>query len=223
MGNNNKLLGTVNNDIECISWDPYYDYLLSVLDDDGYVLCYDVRMLGHEKKKKKKKKLNYDDVTIWNFCAARDNMGGGITDFSYNSNIPGMLATSSIDHIITIYDIQNYKNSEQQKQKQKTPISFYKDMNVGKLFTLNFYNEWLLGCGGSNNDIALWNFDTDDDIYNHFKSRCNNNNSMNDNIMENKMMDDENVCFLDKKEQNVVVEKKKKKDKKKNKRKVHKA
>ena len=85
---------------------------------------------------------------------------------TYQRVIPGMLAASSIDKTVTIYDVQSYKTKQ-------TPKSFQKDMNVGKLFTLNFYPSlpWLIGCGGSKNDIALWNLDSDPVIMKHFQDR----------------------------------------------------
>lgn len=214
---NYKLIGKAASDIECIKWDPFNEFLLTILEEDGHINSYDIRMLGNSDSKKKNSNL------YWSFVA---NGMGGVTDISYNSVIPGMLASSSIDRSVTIYDVQSYSKSTKQ-----LPPSFQKDMNVGKLFTLNFYpsSPWLIGCGGSQNDIALWNLDSDPMIMKHFQSRFDSSSSMSDSVIsptEGKNQEDSSLFYPKKiQEDDTNLIKKKKHNKKKgssSKRKVHK-
>jgi len=46
-------------------------------------------------------------------------------------------------------------------------------MEVGKLYTLGFYpsSPWLLGCGGSGNELALWDMNSEDSVQRRFGDR----------------------------------------------------
>lgn len=90
-----------------------------------------------------------------------------LTDF--RSNVPGMLATCSINKTVTLWDTYS------QNQPSLVPPApcGNKSMEVGKLFTLSFYESspWLLACGGGGNELALWDMTRDDAIQKRFKSR----------------------------------------------------
>ena len=55
-------------------------------------------------------------------------------------------------------------------------------MNVGKLYSLSFYpsSPWLLACGGSGNELAIWDMEGEDAIRNRFASRVNGGEGLND-------------------------------------------
>ncbi|KAI2506684.1 hypothetical protein MHU86_7785 [Fragilaria crotonensis] len=46
-------------------------------------------------------------------------------------------------------------------------------MEVGKLYTLGFYpsSPWLLACGGSGNELALWDMNSEDSVQRRFGDR----------------------------------------------------
>ena len=48
-------------------------------------------------------------------------------------------------------------------------------MNVGKLYSVSFYpsSPWLLACGGSGNELAIWDMEGEDAIRNRFAGRAN--------------------------------------------------
>ena len=141
-------------DCEAIAWDPHQPHLLTSASEDGTVICWDVRNFG---------KNHY-----WSFVA---HEFGGCSDVSYNSRIPGMMATCAIDKTVAIWDTMNIGT---EKNGQTKPISCgSKDMCVGKLYTVSFYSgsPWLLGCGGSGNELALWDMSSDSTFYNRFSSR----------------------------------------------------
>lgn len=47
-------------------------------------------------------------------------------------------------------------------------------MNVGKLYSVSFYSSspWLLGCGGSGNELALWDMTRETAVRNRFGDRA---------------------------------------------------
>ncbi|KAL3809521.1 hypothetical protein ACHAXA_001252 [Cyclostephanos tholiformis] len=46
-------------------------------------------------------------------------------------------------------------------------------MSVGKLYSVSFYpsSPWLLACGGSGNELAIWDMEGEDAIRNRFAGR----------------------------------------------------
>lgn len=144
----------IPSDCEAIAWDPTHSEYLTVACEDGSLHCWDVRKFGTQSP-------------LWSFVAAEF---GGITDISYNQHVPGMLAMCSVDKTVSLWDAYN---------KQRTPTSQRpqscgsKDMCSGKLYTVSFYpsDPWLLGCGGSGNQLALWDLSSEETIQKRFQSR----------------------------------------------------
>jgi hypothetical protein len=52
-----------------------------------------------------------------------------------------------------------------------------KDMQVGKLYTINFYpsSPWLMGCAGSGKELALWDMSREASIQKRFATRIGSN------------------------------------------------
>jgi periodic tryptophan protein 1 len=143
-------------DCESIAWDPHQPHLLSAASEDGTVTCWDVRKFESGKP-------------YWSFVA---HEYGGCSDISYNPNIPGMLATCAIDKTVALWDTK-----EAGLTAGSSPITCgSKDMNVGKLYSVSFYQSspWLLGCGGSGNQLALWNLHSEDVFRKRFGGRIEN-------------------------------------------------
>jgi WD40 repeat protein len=85
----------------------------------------------------------------WSFVA---HTFGGCKGLSCNPRIPGMMATCSADKTVALWDTGHIATG-------KHPyLCCSKDMKVGKLYTVSFYpsSPWLLACGGSENELALW-------------------------------------------------------------------
>ena len=115
------------------------------------------------------------DFSMYSYCTASRNF---LIQIKYKlswilcSNIPGMLATCAIDKTVALWDTKNAGVTAGSK-----PITCgNKDMNVGKLYSLSFYQSspWLLGCGGSGNQLALWNLASEDVFRKRFGDRLNN-------------------------------------------------
>lgn len=138
-------------DCEAIAWDPHHPQYLSLATENGKVTCWDVR---------KFETANY----LWSFVAHADGECKGI---SYNPSIPGLMATCSMDKTVALWDTQHFAEGND-------PLSCgSKDMKVGNLYTVSFYpsSPWLLGCGGSGNELALWDLSGDSTFRDRFSDR----------------------------------------------------
>lgn len=99
-----------------------------------------------------------------------------------------------------------------------------KDMNVGRLYTTAFYQSspWLLGCGGSGNQLALWNLASEKAFKKRFADRLNGSVSAQvDGSEENKEPDFEAMMAVSDKA-STQVKKNSNGKKKKGKKKAHK-
>jgi len=104
--------------------------------------------------------------TYWNFVA---HEFGGCSDISYNPNVPGMMVTCAIDKTVAIWDTLNAADHSEWK-----PIACgSKEMGVGKLYSINFYQSspWLLACGGGGNQLALWDMTNETAFQKRFGGR----------------------------------------------------
>lgn len=135
-------------DCEAIAWDPHNPQYLTVASEDGVVKCLDVRKFASEP--------------VWSMVA---HEYGGVSDICYNSKVPGMLVTCSIDKTVALWDIVTPNDTPQSCGS--------KDMNVGKLYSVSCYPSapWLLACGGSGNELAIWDMEREDAIRKRFASR----------------------------------------------------
>jgi periodic tryptophan protein 1 len=143
-------------DCEALAWDPFRTENLTVIDEDGTMTCWDVR--------------KFETATpLWQYVASEY---GGVTNFSYNSHVPGLVATSSVDKTVTLWDFHDLES------KGKNGSTFprlcgSKDMRAGKLYSVSFYpsSPWLLGTGGSGNQLSLWDLSSEEPIQNRFSQR----------------------------------------------------
>ena len=87
-----------------------------------------------------------------------------------------MLATCAIDKTVALWDTLNTTTTTDTNSNNANfhPIPCgNKDMNVGKLYCVSFYpsSPWLLGCGGSGNQLALWDLESEEAFRSRFGSR----------------------------------------------------
>jgi hypothetical protein len=80
-----------------------------------------------------------------------------------------MLATCAVDKTVTLWD--TYKDEKLSNQAPRACAN--KNMNVGKLYSVNFYpsTPWLLGCAGSGKELALWDMSAEAVLQKRFGSR----------------------------------------------------
>jgi WD40 repeat protein len=83
------------------------------------------------------------------------------------SHVPGLFAAVSTDKAVSLWDVKELEDNKIPRACGR------KEMQVGKLYTVSFYpsSPWLLGCGGSENQLALWDMSSEDTILRRFASR----------------------------------------------------
>jgi periodic tryptophan protein 1 len=140
-------------DCEALAWDPHHPEHLTVASEDGSLKCWDVR--------------SFETATpVWSMIGNEF----GVSNLSYNYHVPGMLAICSPDKTVSLWDCYN----EGRFQTSVAPWQCgSKDMCSGKLHALSFYpsDPWLLGCGGSGNQLALWDLSNESIIIERFGNR----------------------------------------------------
>jgi WD40 repeat protein len=78
------------------------------------------------------------------------------------------MATCAIDKTVALWDA--HCNESESNIPKACGV---KDMAVGKLYSVSFYPSapWLLGCGGSSGDLALWDMSQEMAIQSSFGDR----------------------------------------------------
>jgi periodic tryptophan protein 1 len=144
-------------DCEALAWDPFHSERLTVVSEDGMICCWDVRKFETSKP-------------IWSFVASEF---GGVSDLCYNSQVPGLMVTCSIDKHVSLWDTHVSRGEPNGNGWSSPRLCGKKDMCSGKLYSVSFYpsSPWVLGCGGSGNQLALWDLSSEDAIQKRFQSR----------------------------------------------------
>jgi len=116
----NVTLFPTSADIECLQWNPHNPATFVVSTEDGNVTMYDAR----------------NNATALFTLHAHE---GSVSSVSFNPIVPGMMATSSVDKTIKIWDVED----------NKPKCVETKAMGVGDVFCLSYYHDdpFLLACG----------------------------------------------------------------------------
>jgi periodic tryptophan protein 1 len=127
-----------------------------------------------------------------------------------------MLITCSIDKTVALWDTQHVSPTPQSCGS--------KDMNVGKLYSVNCYpsSPWLMACGGSGHELAIWDMEDEEAIQNRFASRVSGGGTMSTAKDDEKEVDFEAMMANDAATQKALEGMSKSKKKKKGKKKAHK-
>mmetsp|Transcript_48578 Transcript_48578/g.115634 ORF Transcript_48578/g.115634 Transcript_48578/m.115634 type:complete len:553 (+) Transcript_48578:54-1712(+) len=122
----------VSDDIECVQWDPTNPHRFFVSTDAGNVTCHDARHQGQGPV-----------FTIGAHTEA-------CTGLALNPHVPGLLATSSLDKTVKIWDFRG----------DKVDYVVSKAMDVGQVFCCSFCGDaetpWILAIGGKDSKLFVW-------------------------------------------------------------------
>lgn len=159
----------IASDVECMVWDPFCSFHLYCAMENGQVVCIDLRL----------PKIP--------FCSfqAHDKTTSSI---SFSAGVSGMFATASVDKTVKVWDAANIhaastisanvaaksEGGVMTAPKNLTPQNvMYKSMNVGKLFTMQFFGDdpFVLATAGDKGSVAIWESDESEIIQGHFKDR----------------------------------------------------
>jgi periodic tryptophan protein 1 len=159
-------------DVESLAWDPFQSNHLYCSMEDGQVMCVDIRKLSsttattttsHKSRPPK-------DAILFQFFAHDKT----VSSLDFSSSVPGLCATSSIDETVKIWDMHTMSTIPSGTNGGPSPRNiFYKSMNVGNLFSINFSKDepFLLATGGDSGIVAVWDCDEQQIIKDYFEGR----------------------------------------------------
>jgi periodic tryptophan protein 1 len=156
-------------DVESLVWDPFQTNHLYCSMEDGQVMCVDIRRLSTATANGNKSRAK--DAIIFQFFAHEKT----VSSIDFSSSVPGLCATSSIDETVKIWDMHTLSTSGAHASAGVAcPRNvFYKSMNVGNLFSINFSKDepFLLATGGDSGIVAVWDCDEQQVIKDYFEGR----------------------------------------------------
>ncbi len=149
-------------DIESLVWDPFQNNHLYCALEDGQIMCIDIRKLSSGTGKHNRT----TDAILLQFQAHEKT----VSSLDFSSCVPGLCATSSIDQTVKIWDMHTPASTPQRIAPRNV---FYKSMNVGNLFSVNFSKDepFLLATGGEGGIVAVWDCDEQQLIKDYFQER----------------------------------------------------
>eukprot|EP00293_Proteomonas_sulcata_P004268 CAMPEP_0184320696 /NCGR_PEP_ID=MMETSP1049-20130417/115357_1 /TAXON_ID=77928 /ORGANISM="Proteomonas sulcata, Strain CCMP704" /LENGTH=351 /DNA_ID=CAMNT_0026641275 /DNA_START=120 /DNA_END=1175 /DNA_ORIENTATION=+ len=122
----------VSSDIENVVWDPFNTHQFLVSTDDGNVFCHDARKQGQGPL-----------FTIGAHTEA-------CTGLALSTQVPGLLATASLDKTVKLWDIKG----------GKVAYVDSKPMEIGQVFCASFCtergSEYILAAGGKDSKVLIW-------------------------------------------------------------------
>lgn len=123
----------LSSDVEVVKWDPHHPFLFVTSTENGEVVCRDIR------------KNNPNEKPLWSVKAHSK----AASSLSFNSVIPNVFATASVDKSIKIWD----SNGASVPSCIAT-----RDLGVGQIFSMSFdrSSPFVLAAGGNEGCLALW-------------------------------------------------------------------
>ena len=136
-----------NTEIESGCWHPIEDNAWFFSFENGWVKGYDIRK--HE-------------TPVIDF-QAHNQQWTGVACTPANE---ALLATSSVDGYINIWDLKSVEDS-------KPKLIQAKNMKVGGLFTWKFYEDspWILASGGMKGELGIWDLEESEYVVKHFQGQ----------------------------------------------------
>ena len=151
--NNNKKSQRIPADCESLAWDPFREQNLTCASEDGTLTCWDVRKFDGGEP-------------LWSFVAHEF----GVSEVSYNPNVRGLMATSSVDQTVALWDAHTIDSTS-----GRLKACGSKDVKVGKLYSVSFYpskqQPWLLTAAGGSTEISVWDLTREKTIRDAFAGR----------------------------------------------------
>ncbi|KAL2488919.1 Transducin/WD40 repeat-like superfamily protein [Forsythia ovata] len=128
---------SVADDVESLAWDPHTEHSFVVSLENGTVTGFDIRTASSDTKPSFT--LHAHDKAV---CA-----------ISYNSLVPNLLATGSMDKTVKLWDLTNNKPSCVASQNPK----------AGAVFSISFSEDapFSLAIGGSKGKLEIWDLLSD--------------------------------------------------------------
>jgi len=133
-------------DVESAYWHPSLEFNFALSTESGCVLGYDTRKFT-------------EPVFL---IQAHEK---SCSNLVFSPHIPNMMCTSSTDGKVKVWDILANEGTKPAQIGKK-------DMKQGELYSMRFCNDipWVLACGGSKGELAVWDTSESKAVEKHFKS-----------------------------------------------------
>jgi len=130
----------LNADVEMVRWNPADANQFIATAEDGSIVCCDVRATNSNEY-------------VWKLQAHEK----ACTSITFNTAIPTMFATSSLDKTVKIWDSKELVESKSDGALVPELLAV-RNLNVGKLFAMQFdvSNPFILAAGGDAGCLAIW-------------------------------------------------------------------
>ncbi|BBN05570.1 periodic tryptophan protein 1 [Marchantia polymorpha subsp. ruderalis] len=150
----NAIWWGVGSDVESLAWDPHTEHTFVVSLEDGTVCAHDIRNVGSVSKPAP----GTTSKTLYTIHAHEK----AVCSVSFNSAAPNLLATTSTDKTVKLWDLSD---------NQPTCIGSV-NPKVGAIFSSGFCNDlpFLLAVGGSKGNLHVWNTLEVTEVANRFGS-----------------------------------------------------
>ncbi|CAA3033604.1 periodic tryptophan 1 homolog [Olea europaea subsp. europaea] len=142
-------------DVESLAWDPHTEHSFVVSLENGMVAGFDIRAASSDSCSDPKP------------CFTLHAHDKAVCTISYNSFVPNLLATGSMDKTVKLWDLSNNQPS----------CVASKNPKVGAIFSISFSEDspLLLALGGSEGKLDVWNLLSDDGIAGRYGKFANQN------------------------------------------------
>ncbi|KAL3827940.1 hypothetical protein ACJIZ3_016742 [Penstemon smallii] len=134
---------TVDADVESLAWDPHTEHSFVVSLENGMVTGFDIRAASSN--------LTSDPKPSFTIHAHDKS----VCTIAYNSAVPNLLATGSMDKMVKLWDLSNQPSCIASKKPK-----------AGALFSISFSEDcpFLLAIGGSKGKLEVWDLLSDDGV-----------------------------------------------------------
>lgn len=130
-------------DVESLAWDPHTEHSFVVSLENGMVTGFDIRTASSDLSSQPKPSFTLH---------AHDK---AVCTIAYNSSVPNLLATGSMDKMVKLWDLSN----------QPSCIAS-KNPKAGAVFSVSFSEDcpFTLAIGGSKGKLQMWDLLSDAEV-----------------------------------------------------------
>ncbi|KAL2635253.1 hypothetical protein R1flu_006732 [Riccia fluitans] len=150
----NAIWWGVGADVESLAWDPHTEHIFVVSLEDGTVCAHDIRNVGSVTRP--------PPGTVSKSLYTIHAHEKAVCSISFNPVAPNLLATTSTDKMVKLWDLTDNRPS----------CIASKNPKVGAIFSSAFCNDlpFLLAVGGSKGILQVWNTLEITEVANRFGS-----------------------------------------------------
>ncbi|KAI3472797.1 hypothetical protein Pfo_031126 [Paulownia fortunei] len=133
----------VPSDVESLAWDPHTEHSFVVSLENGTVIGFDIRTASSDQSSQPKPSFTLH---------AHDK---AVCTIAYNSSVPNLLATGSMDKMVKLWDLSNHPSCIASQNPK-----------AGAVFSVSFSEDcpFTLAIGGSKGKLQVWDLLSDAEV-----------------------------------------------------------